>query len=171
MGTINNLSRAENFVGQGSAGGNNFVGQIAELIVYTQSLTPSQTALVEDYLYNKYALQNVNTTQAPTFSQSTATYTAPLMVAIEAPADSILYFTTDGTTPTTSSPSYTGPVNIVYTQTLKAIAVKNGVSSAVTSATFTLDSTQFPAPASTTNPLQLKIQLPHVSIPQDSTQP
>jgi hypothetical protein len=171
MGILNNLSRSANYVAQGSAGGNNFVGQIAELIVYSRNLSASETAIVENYLYNKYALQNVNTTQAPTFSQATATYTAPLMVAIEAPADSTVRFTTDGTTPTSSSPTYSNPINVLNTQTVKAIAIKNGVSSAVTSATYTLDATQFPAPASTTNPLQLKLQLPHVSIPQDSTQP
>jgi hypothetical protein len=53
---------------------------------------------------------------------------------------------------------------------IKAIAVINGVESSVASATYTLNSTQFPAPGSTSTPVQLNLQLPTVAIPQDSNQ-
>jgi hypothetical protein len=62
---------------------------------------------------------------------------------------------------------YTGPVLIYYTQTLKALAVNNGISSTVASATYTLNATQWPAPSATdTTPLQINLQLPTTAIPQ-----
>ncbi|MCW5824875.1 MAG: hypothetical protein KIT34_18910 [Cyanobacteria bacterium TGS_CYA1] len=62
---------------------------------------------------------------------------------------------------------YSSPINIAYTQTLKAIAVANGATSSVTSATYTLNSTKWPAPnASDTTPLNLNLQLPTTAIPQ-----
>ncbi|MBQ6080566.1 MAG: chitobiase/beta-hexosaminidase C-terminal domain-containing protein [Muribaculaceae bacterium] len=51
-------------------------------------------------------------------------------------ADAI-YYTTDGNDPTTSSTLYSGSFTINATTTVKAIAVKNDVSSSVASATFT----------------------------------
>ncbi|HEY9684984.1 MAG TPA: FN3 associated domain-containing protein [Oculatellaceae cyanobacterium] len=170
MGTINNITRANNFIGQGSAGGNYFKGQIAELILYNRGISVTERATLEGYLLSKYQLLTANTTPAPVMSISTSTLTAPTQVAIEARAGATIRFTTNGATPTTSSPVYTGPIQIPYTLTVKAIAVLNGISSSVTSNTYTLNSTHYPAPGSTTTPLQINTQLPGVNIPQDSNQ-
>jgi hypothetical protein len=119
----------------------------------------------------KYQLLSTNTTPAPVLSVSAGTLTAPTQVAIWAPEAAITYFTIDGTTPTTSSPVYSGPINVYYTQTVKAMCVLNGVQSSTTSATYTLNATQWPAPSATdTTSLQIQLQLPKVSIPQDSNQ-
>ncbi|HEY9773364.1 MAG TPA: LamG-like jellyroll fold domain-containing protein [Planktothrix sp.] len=170
MQNLQSVSRADNFVGQGSGTGNYFNGQLAELLVYNRNLSASEQAAVEGYLENKYFLINVNTTPAPTISVSAGTLTAPTTVALEGPATAQIFYTVDGTTPTSSSPAYTAPVLINQSETLKAISVINGVSSSVSSAAYTLNSTQFPAPGTTSTPLQLNLQLPGVSIPQSSNQ-
>lgn len=47
-------------------------------------------------------------------------------------------YTTDGSTPTaTSGTVYSGPVTLTETTTVKAVAVKDGVTSSVTSRTYT----------------------------------
>lgn len=170
MGTINNLTRANNFIGQGSAGGNYFKGEIAELILYNRGVSATEQATLEGYLLSKYQLLSANTSPAPVMSIATSTLTAPTQVAIEAPFGAVIHFTTNGATPTTTSPVYTGPIQINYTQTVKALAVINGISSSVTSNTYTLNSTHYPAPGTTTTPLQINTQLPGVNIPQDSNQ-
>jgi len=64
---------------------------------------------------------------APTFSPATGTYTASQVVKIsDATAGTTIYYTTNGTTPTTSSRKYTSPITVSASSTLKAIAVKTG---------------------------------------------
>jgi hypothetical protein len=170
MNSLRNITRSNNYIGQASGGGNNYIGQIAELLVYNRGLTTTERAMLEGYLLTRYQSLLANSAQAPVFSIATSTLLAPAQVAIEGPAEATFFFTTDGTTPTTASTPYTSPVNITFTQTLKAIAIVRGVQSSVSSATYTLDSTLFPAPSSTSTPLQLDLQLPNQSIPQDNNQ-
>jgi sugar lactone lactonase YvrE len=77
---------------------------------------------------------------APTFSISTGTYTGTQTVRI---TDSIqgatLYYTTDGTTPTTGSNAYSGPIAVLATEILQAIAVATGYTeSAVSTAAYNI---------------------------------
>ena len=87
------------------------------------------------WVYQPYA--NADT---PTFSLAEGNYNSIQTVSIsDATAGAIIYFTTDGTTPTTSSTKYTGVITISSTQTLEAIAIANEyVASAVASATYTI---------------------------------
>jgi hypothetical protein len=171
MQTLQNLTRTKNYIGQASQGGNDFNGQLAEVLVFNRAVTASEQAAIEGYLFNKYNLINSVTTPAPVMSVAGGSLSAPAQVAIEATTGSTIYFTQDGSTPTTSSPIYSAPINVTYTQTLKAMAVLSGVQSSVTSNTYTLNSTQWPAPSSTdTTPLKIQLQLPSVAIPQDANQ-
>ena len=79
---------------------------------------------------------------APTFSPAAGTYSGAQSVTIsDATSGATIYYTTNGTTPTTSSTQYTGPITVGSTETLEAIAVITGdANSAVTSGTYTIGS-------------------------------
>jgi hypothetical protein len=86
-----------------------------------------------------------STTQAaaaPTFSLAAGTYSGSQSVSIsDATSGATIYYTTNGTTPTTSSTQYTGPITVNSTETLQAIAVATGdTNSAVASAAYTITS-------------------------------
>lgn len=51
--------------------------------------------------------------------------------------DASIYYTTDGSTPSISGTAYTQAITLNATTTIKAIAVKNGVSSTIATQTFT----------------------------------
>jgi hypothetical protein len=76
----------------------------------------------------------------PTFLPAAGIYSSAQSVTIsDSTANATIYYTTDGTTPTTSSTKYTGPITVSSTETLKAIAVATGsTNSAVASAAYTI---------------------------------
>ena len=77
----------------------------------------------------------------PTFSVAAGTYTSTQTVSIsDTTPGATIYYTTDGTTPTTSSPVYSGAITVSSTETLQAIATATGYSpSAVQSAAYTIN--------------------------------
>lgn len=84
----------------------------------------------------------VETCATPTFSPAAGTYTEAQNVTIScATSGATIYYTTDGTTPTTSSTQYTGAIPVSSTTTIKAMATATGYNnSAVASATYTINS-------------------------------
>ncbi len=78
----------------------------------------------------------------PTFSPSGGSYSAPQSVTLrDSTAGATIYYTLDGTTPTTASTKYSGAISVNATTTIKAIAAAAGFSSsAVASATYTISS-------------------------------
>ena len=77
-----------------------------------------------------------DTVQAPTISGNTP-FAETTQVSITGPEDARVYYTTDGTTPTSGSTLYTTAFTLSATTTVKAVAIKEGNSSSVTTKTFT----------------------------------
>ena len=82
----------------------------------------------------------VVTVATPTFSPAAGAYAAAQAVTISCATDgAAIYYTTDGTEPTTGSTVYSGPISVSETTTIKAIAVKDGMNnSEVASAAYTI---------------------------------
>ncbi len=86
-----------------------------------------------------YTITSGTVTATPTFSPAGGTYTAAQTVTIsDATAGSTIYYTVNGTTPSTGSTVYSGPINVASTETVQAIAVAAGVSSPVAAASYTI---------------------------------
>ncbi|MFB3915355.1 MAG: chitobiase/beta-hexosaminidase C-terminal domain-containing protein [Terriglobales bacterium] len=77
---------------------------------------------------------------APTFSPPTGTYRGSASVTLSTiSTGATIYYTTDGSTPTTAAAVYTGPITISATAMVKAIAAGGGYApSSVASATYTI---------------------------------
>ena len=73
---------------------------------------------------------------APEISGTTP-FTDSTEVTIQGPQGAALYYTTDGSTPTSESMDYSEPITLSATTTVKAIAILDGETSAVASKTFT----------------------------------
>jgi hypothetical protein len=68
-----------------------------------------------------------NVTATPTFSPAAGTYTAAQSVTIsDTKPGATIYYTTNGTTPTTSSTVYSGPITVSASETLEAMATASG---------------------------------------------
>jgi Chitobiase/beta-hexosaminidase C-terminal domain/FG-GAP-like repeat/FG-GAP repeat len=66
---------------------------------------------------------------APAFSLAGGTYNTPQKLTItDATAGATIYYTTNGTSPTTSSAVYSGPITIASTETVEAAAIATGYS-------------------------------------------
>jgi hypothetical protein len=84
----------------------------------------------------------------PTYSPTPATYHSPILVTI---SDSLgaakIYYTTDGSMPTTGSPVYSSPISISSTTTFRAMAVSPGLpNSLVSLATYSIVLPRAPQP-------------------------
>ena len=73
---------------------------------------------------------------APSFAGNTQ-FEESTQVTITGPSGSEIHYTVDGSTPTAESPVYSEALTFTETTTLKAIAIKNGESSSVTTRTYT----------------------------------
>lgn len=79
----------------------------------------------------------------PTISPASGSYTSAVSVTIaDATKGAAIHYTMDGSTPTASSATYSAPVTVSATNTVKAIAVATGdLASPVATATYTVSST------------------------------
>ena len=81
--------------------------------------------------------QETPTVAAPVISGSTPFEETTQVTMSCSTAGATIHYTVDGTTPTAESTQYTEAITLSETTTVKAIAIKDGVSSSVTSRTYT----------------------------------
>jgi len=83
------------------------------------------------------------TVATPTFSPVAGSYGPAQTVTISSTTSgTTIYYTTNGTTPTTGSALYSSPITVSTTETVKALAVKTGyTNSAIGSAAYTINGT------------------------------
>ena len=106
-------------------------------IAVNTSETVQAVAVVSGYEQSPVASAvytlNLPVVATPTFSVPAGTYGAAQDVSIsDTTPGATIYYTTDGTTPTTSSIPYTGPISVAVSQGLQAIAVAPAFNPSVT---------------------------------------
>src|SRR6266699_3917489 len=119
--------------------------------VYTGALTFTQTTTLNamaaapgmtdsGVASATYTIQQQQQVATPTFSPGGGTFTGSVTVTIsDATSGATIHYTTDGSTPTTSSPVYGGALTFTQTTTLNAMAAAPGMTnSTVASATYTI---------------------------------
>ena len=87
-----------------------------------------------------YTISNVETVATPVITPEAGNYNTPQLITITCTTDeALIYYTTDGTDPTTESTQYNAPFTLDTTATVKAIAVKEGMNnSQIASAAYTM---------------------------------
>ena len=117
---------------------------------YSTPFTLTTTATVNAIAAGTGLLQSAEATATytlvtqvftPVFTPAPGAYTTVQSVTISTTTpNATIYYTTNGTTPTTASTKYSGPVSVGATETLSAIAVASGLTnSPVANGLYTID--------------------------------
>ena len=126
-------------------------------ISLTDDCTVKAIAIKADFNNSDVATYNytisMNTCQAPVISRDG---TSNQVVMTCATSGVSIYYTIDGTTPTTSSTRYTGPLSVDHNLTIRAIAMKDGMFNSA-QRQFDVDWFKVETPTFTLSNLQLTI--------------
>ena len=99
----------------------------------TKEIMPRSAADIE-------IIEDEDAPESPTFSPAAGIYTSVQNVEISCATEgTTIYYTTGNSTPTDASTPYTEAIRVGETTTINAIAIKNGISSSIASATFTIN--------------------------------
>lgn len=110
----------------------------------SETVTMSRPSSGESYsTINQFTItigEPAETCATPTFSPVAGTYTSVQNVTITSATEgATVYYTTDGSTPTTSSAVYASAISVSESMTIKALAAKEGfVNSPVASSAYTI---------------------------------
>ena len=122
-------------------------------------------------IYAKWTANQVAQVETPVITPASGTsFENTLEVTITcATADADIYYTTDGTTPTATSTKYTGAITLTDSKTIKAFAVKRGMTdSEVAAADYSKNTTITPTPDPTPDsPIIIRPNTTPVFPPED----
>lgn len=108
---------------------------------YFNSTKASSDSIKDVYIYKKVVVEVPDqpefTLTSDINNESANEFADEITIEITASDGADIYYTTDGTTPTEDSEKYSGPLKLTETTTISAIAVVDGVSSAVATQTVT----------------------------------
>ena len=104
--------------------------------LYNVTVSADKNKFVEFKSAKFYAALAEDAVKAPVI-KGAEDFISETEIAIEAEDDVTVYYTVDGTEPTTASTVYTAPFTVKETTTVKAVAYRGEKASFVTSATFT----------------------------------
>lgn len=121
-----------------NASNNRYIGVYNEQDWRSYTTTTGNIANTQIAFYKK--VNNENVVSTPTFSPAAGTYTTAQNVTIScATTGATIHYTTDGSVPTASSPTYSSAIPVSTTTTIKAIAVKSGMTNSfVAEAAYTI---------------------------------
>jgi len=114
-------------------------------IMISTGTTVRAMASAEGYLQSTVSAATftfLTQTPAPAFTPAAGTYTSAQVVAISdsVPA-AVIHYTTNGSTPTASSPVYSAPITVNATETLQAIAIAGNLApSVIATSAYTIQS-------------------------------
>ncbi len=111
--------------------------------VYLVRLRPIGAMLASASLKLEVKAYVAGKVETPTFYPSSGTYTSSQQVKLSTKTEgATIYYTTDGSTPSTSSRIYSGPITVDSRTTIKAFAVKEGMTkSSLASASYAISTT------------------------------
>jgi hypothetical protein len=117
---------------------NNPTQNASSLFALGGAITPFQPALTTTP--STWALPILQMAATPTFSIAGGTYSSAQFVTLsDTTTGNVIYYTTDGSTPTSSSPIYSGTITVSSSETINAIAQAGGyATSALASAAYTI---------------------------------
>jgi len=125
------------------------LSQSATAGLYVSSGSSSlSVAQFQNVTLNTSTVNTSTTTATPTFGVAAGTYSGAQSVTIsDTTPNSTIYYTTNGTTPTTSSSVYSGAITVSATETLEAIATSTGYpASSVATAAYVINIPANPVP-------------------------
>ncbi|MEM1059739.1 MAG: chitobiase/beta-hexosaminidase C-terminal domain-containing protein, partial [Verrucomicrobiota bacterium] len=148
--SITPTTRSQNYIGKSNwASDATLSGEIAEILVFDRVLNEEERLQIEAYFSHRYGFTNLLT--LPSFDLSEAAiYNTTQSVALFYPlAGTEIRYTTDGSTPNSSSTLYSAPIAVSATTTIKAKAfLSNGLQSEVAEATYVIDAGTTEVPSS-----------------------
>ncbi len=128
---ISNTSNGNRFLGDAGGGARNDT--------YKAYATSNLDSYAHDFTVYVLEEEAAAAVATPTFSPDGGIFVASQSVTLSCSTDgATIYYTLDGTTPTSSSDVYSAAINLSSTTTIKAIAKKNDDFSDVATATYTI---------------------------------